>query len=117
MVFVQAHIMYGQSSMQQKTVVLKRMIELNHLQPKPVDDNFSAAMFKAIINQADRRRLLFTDTEFKSLQAYSNKLDDELNKKEWGFYDLFSQTYKKALTRADSIISKLTQKPFDFNSN
>lgn len=93
------------------------MIELNHLLPKPVDDSFSAAMFKAIINQADRRRLLFTDTEFKSLQAYSNKLDDELNKKEWGFYDLFSQAYKKALTRADSIITKLTQKPFDFNSN
>lgn len=117
MVFVQGHIMYGQSSMQQKAVVLKRMIELNHLQPKPVDDNFSAAMFKAIINQADRRRLLFTDTEFKSLQAFSNKLDDELNKKEWGFYDLFLQAYKKALTRADSIISNLTQKPFDFNSN
>ncbi|MBL7723847.1 MAG: carboxy terminal-processing peptidase [Chitinophagaceae bacterium] len=116
-VFVQGHIMYGQSSMQQKAVVLKRMIELNHLLPKPVDDSFSAAMFKAIINQADRRRLLFTDTEFKSLQAYSNKLDDELNKKEWGFYDLFSQAYKKALTRADSIIGKLTQKPFDFNSN
>lgn len=93
------------------------MIELNHLAPKPVDDSFSADMFKIIINRADRRRLLFTDAEFKSLQAYNNKLDEELNKKEWTFYDLFATLYKKALTRADSIITKLSQKPFDFNVN
>ncbi|MBK8141278.1 MAG: hypothetical protein IPK57_09800 [Chitinophagaceae bacterium] len=81
----QNHYLYTQSSLQQKAVVLKRMIELNHLAPKPVDDSFSADMFKMIINRADRRRLLFTDAEFKSLQAYNNKLDEELNKKEWTF--------------------------------
>ena len=113
----QNHYLYTQSSLQQKAVVLKRMIELNHLAPKPVDDSFSADMFKIIINRADRRRLLFTDAEFKSLQAYNNKLDEELNKKEWTFYDLFATLYKKALTRADSIITKLSQKPFDFNVN
>lgn len=113
----QNHYLYTQSSLQQKAVVLKRMIELNHLAPKPVDDSFSADMFKMIINRADRRRLLFTDAEFKSLQAYNNKLDEELNKKEWTFYDLFATLYKKALTRADSIITKLSQKPFDFNVN
>ena len=113
----QNHYLYTQSSLQQKAVVLKRMIELNHLAPKPVDDSFSADMFKMIINRADRRRLLFTDAEFKSLQAYNNKLDEELNKKEWTFYDLFATLYKKALIRADSIITKLSQKPFDFNVN
>jgi len=113
----QNHYLYTQSSLQQKAVVLKRMIELNHLAPKPVDDSFSADMFKIIINRADRRRLLFTDAEFKSLQAYNNKLDEELNKKEWTFYDLFATLYKKALIRADSIITKLSQKPFDFNVN
>ncbi|MBP6215330.1 MAG: carboxy terminal-processing peptidase [Chitinophagaceae bacterium] len=113
----QNHYLYTQSSLQQKAIVLKRMIELNHLAPKPVDDSFSADMFKIIINRADRRRLLFTDAEFKSLQAYNNKLDEELNKKEWTFYDLFATLYKKALTRADSIITKLSQKPFDFNVN
>lgn len=113
----QNHYLYTQSSLQQKAIVLKRMIELNHLAPKPVDDSFSADMFKIIINRADRRRLLFTDAEFKSLQAYNNKLDEELNKKEWTFYDLFATLYKKALIRADSIITKLSQKPFDFNVN
>jgi len=31
-----------------------------------------------------------------------------------GIFDLFKMLYKKALTRADSIINKQTQKPFDF---
>jgi carboxyl-terminal processing protease len=100
--------------MQQKAIVLKRMIELNHLAPRPVEDSFSVAMFRAIINNADGRRLLFTEPEFKSLQAFSAKLDDELKGGEWRFYDLFARLYKKALLRADSIINKHTQKPFDF---
>jgi carboxyl-terminal processing protease len=32
----------------------------------------------------------------------------------WTFYKLLESTYKRSLTRADSIINKLLQKPFDF---
>lgn len=90
------------------------MIELNHLSPRPVDDSFSLSMFKTILNRADGRRLLFTDPEYKSLQAYSLQLDDELNNKGWAFYDLFSSLYRKAIKRADSIITRVTAKAFDF---
>ncbi|MGQ0738716.1 MAG: carboxy terminal-processing peptidase [Bacteroidota bacterium] len=112
-----SHAVYGQapSPVRQKAIVLKRMIELNHLSPRAVGDSFSLQMFKTIINAADRRRLLFTGPEFTSLQAFASSLDDELNGNKWAFYDMFSTVYKKALTRADSIINKLTQKPFDFN--
>lgn len=108
----------GQSApLQQKSIMVKRMIELHHLSPRPVEDSFSLSMFKAIINRADGRRLLFTDPEFKSLQAYSLQLDDELNNKGWAFYELFSTLYQKALKRADSIITRVTAKPFDFTVN
>lgn len=102
---------------QQKAIIVKRVIEMNHLSPKPVNDSFSITMFKAIINTADRRRLLFTDAEFKSLQVYETKLDDELNGGKWIFFDQFLGLYKKALVRADSLVSKLTQKPFDFTAS
>ncbi len=103
--------------LQQKAVLVKRMIELNHFSPRPVDDSFSLSMFKTILNRADGRRLLFTDPEYKSLQAFSLQLDDELNNKGWAFYDLFSSLYQKAVKRADSIIAKVTAKPFDFTVN
>ena len=65
----------------------------------------------------DRRRLLFTDAEYKILSAFKTKLDDELNGNGWAFYDLFESLYKRALIRADSIVNKLLQKPFDFSVN
>ncbi len=101
-------------AMQQKAILLKRTIELNHLAPRPVDDSFSVAVFRSIINAADARRLLFTETEFNALQAFSSLLDDELRGGDWRFLDLFSATYKKAIQRADSIIARHTAKPFDF---
>ena len=102
------------SAVQQKAIIVKRMIELNHLSPRPVNDSFSASMFKTIINAADSRRLLFTETEYKLLLAYQHKQDEELKGGEWAFLNSFSQLYKKAIVRADSIIHMVTAKPFDF---
>jgi carboxyl-terminal processing protease len=108
---------FAQSSVQGKAIVLKRMIELNHYSPRAVDDSFSVSAFRKIMNMADSRRLLFTASEYKILSALSLKLDDELQGKSWAFLELFTQVYQKALSRADSIIQKILQKPSDFSVN
>jgi carboxyl-terminal processing protease len=105
------------SSLQSKTIIVKRLIEINHLSPRPVDDSFSVALFKSLLRTADRRKLLFTDAEYKSLSAFSTTLDDELNGNGWNFISLFETLYKRSLIRTDSIINKLLQKPFDFSAN
>jgi carboxyl-terminal processing protease len=102
---------------QQKAFVVKRMIELNHYAPRAVDDSFSMDLFRTMINTLDRRRLLFTAAEYKSLSAYSYKLDDELKGNGWAFLDLFTSSYKKSLTRADSILNVIIKRPFDFMAN
>ena len=91
------------------------MIERRHISPRPVDDSFSLSMFNNMIRAADPGQRFFTDAEYKMLSAYNLSLDDELQGKSWAFLDLFTSLYKKALTRADSIINKQTQKPFDFS--
>ncbi len=105
------------SAKQAKAIMVKRMIELNHLSPRPVDDSFSVAMFRSLLKIADRRKLLFTDAEYKSLLSHTTHLDDELNGKSWKFVEFFESLYKRSLTRADSIINKQLQKPFDFSVN
>src|SRR5258706_7619018 len=116
--FFSSQALYAQlPALQQKAIVLKRMIELKHYSPKPVDDSFSVAVFKSIIEEADPGRIYFTAAEFKQLQAFSTSLDDELQGKSWGFFDQFSAVYKKALMRADTISGKTLQKPFDFSVN
>src|SRR5262245_5189389 len=97
---------------QEKSILVKRMIELNHYSPRAVDDTFSLGMFKTMINAADPRRLLFTDNEYKTLSAFRFKLDDELKGNGWAFLDQFTALYKKALTRADSLLGASFQKPF-----
>lgn len=105
------------SSLASKAIIVKRMIELKHVEPRPVDDSFSVAMFRSILKTMDRRKLLITDAEYKDLLAFNTKLDDELNGKGWSFFDLFEAVYKRSLIRADSIVNKLLQKPFDFSVN
>jgi carboxyl-terminal processing protease len=104
----------AQSAAQQKAFLVKRVIELNHFSPRAVDDSFSTRLFRKMINTVDTRRLLFTDNEYKSLAAYSLRLDDELKGSGWGFLSLFTILYKKSLARADSILNAVLQKPFDF---
>lgn len=102
---------------QQKALLVRRMIERNHYAPRAVDDSFSNSLFKKIINAADSRRLFFTTAEYNSLSVLSLKLDDELKGNGWVFADLFISLYKKALTRADSIINTVVQRPLDFTTN
>jgi carboxyl-terminal processing protease len=104
-------------SLRNKAIVLKRMIELNHYSPRPVNDSFSVDLFRSFFRSADPKAILFTAAEFQQLAAYQYKLDDELNGGEWKFFDAFIPLYKKALTRADSLINAVSQKPFDFNAN
>lgn len=108
---------HGQlNPVQQKAIILKRMVEQKHVSPRPVDDSFSVAVFRSLIQDADPRRLLFTASEFQQLLSYSTSLDDEINGRGWVFFDKFSEIYKKILIRADSLVNKLLQKPFDYNA-
>ncbi len=91
------------------------MIELKHYSPKLVDDSFSVAVFRSVLNTADPRMLLFTVADYQQLLPFSTTIDDEIQGKSWGFYDKVNELYKKALTRADSIVSKVLQKPFDYS--
>ena len=90
-------------AMQQKAILLKRMIELKHYSPRPVDDSFSMNVFKLIMEETDPKRIYFTAAEFKQLQTFSTNLDDELQGKGWGFFDQLNVVYKNALMRADTI--------------
>lgn len=90
------------------------MVERKHYSPRPVDDSFSAAVFKIIIENIDEDGLLFTRPEYQQLLAFKTHIDDELHGKGWGFLDNFTKLYKRALLRADSIVSKLLQQPFDY---
>jgi carboxyl-terminal processing protease len=101
--------------LQQKAIILKTLMERKHYSPRPIDDSFSVAVFRSLLNTADPRWLIFTAADYQQLLPFSTRIDDEMQGKSWGFCDLFSELYKKALARADSVVNKLLQKPFDYS--
>lgn len=102
-------------ALQQKAITVKRLAELRHYSPRAVDDSFSRGLFRSVLDKIDSRRLYFTDGEYKNLLVCENILDDEMRGKGWKYYDLLLTIYKSALLRADSIVNKLLQKPFDYS--
>jgi carboxyl-terminal processing protease len=106
---------YAQTGLQSQAIVLKRMIEINHITPRPVDDQFSADFLDQFISNLDPGKLYFTQTDVDGFNKYRATLDDELQNKGWSFFPSFLAVYKKRLQQADSLIVQLTQKPFDFN--
>ncbi len=102
--------------MQEKAITLTRMIELKHYSPRPIDDSFSLHLFNKIIMDADEQNIFFILPEIKQLETYKFRLGDELRGKSWHFFDLFTALFKNALVRADSLITRLIQQPFDYNT-
>ncbi len=100
---------------QQEARQLKKVIFLNHINPKPVDNGFSAVVFDHLLHELDPEKLYFTQQEITELSAYKNKIDDDLNTSSWNFLPVVTSLYKKSLLRADGLITQYTQSAFDFN--
>jgi carboxyl-terminal processing protease len=100
---------------QQQAILLKRVIELNHYSPRPVDDLFSAQVFDRMIERLDDDQLYFTKNDIRQLSVYREQIDDELQGRGWHFLDTLTSIYRKKLLIADSTIIGILQKPFDYS--
>jgi carboxyl-terminal processing protease len=105
---------HSQPNLKEQAFVLKRMIELNHVSPRPVDDRFSEDFFNQFMDALDGDGLYFTQSDMDALSQFKTILDDELQGKGWHFFNTVLSLYKRRLHEADSIIHQVSQKPFDF---
>lgn len=94
---------------------LKKIITQHHINPKPVNDQFSAFVFDHLLHELDPEKLYFTQQEITELSAYKNKIDDDLNTTTWNFLPAITQLYKRSLLRTENLITLHTQSAFDFN--
>jgi carboxyl-terminal processing protease len=107
-----------QPPLQRQAIILKRVIEKNHYNPRPVNDAFSTELFDRVIKRLDEYKLYLTQQDISSLSAaYRTQLDEELEGKSWGFTTALAKLYKARLLRADTIRNRLLDKPVTFDSN
>lgn len=96
--------------------VLVRMVNKFHVEPRELNNKFSADVFKGMIDKADPDKILFTKNDINSLGKYTSSLDDEIKHRKTNYLNLFISIYKRRLEQADSLINEVDKKQFDFYS-
>lgn len=107
----------SQSSSQQQVKALLQTIKEKHYSPRVIDDNFSGAVFDKTFESLDPEKIYFTKADLSGLAMYRTTLDDELNGNAWSFLNRIIPVYRQRLLQADTIITDITSKPFDFSTN
>jgi carboxyl-terminal processing protease len=102
------------SAVQRQELILKRQIQRNHYNARPVNDSLSFSIFSSFIKMLDEQQDILTQEDYTTLLAYRYSLDNELNSNGGKFLEVATRLYKLRLQRADSIVKVILQKPLDF---
>ena len=96
--------------------VITRMVEKFHVQPRPLDKTMSAAIYDKLLDELDDERLFFTQPDIAKLSAYKYSLDEEIRGRKTGFLQLLTGLFQQRLVETDTMIERITQKPFVFTT-
>ncbi len=95
--------------------LLTRMVNKFHVNPRLVNDSFSALVFKEFLEQADTRKMFLTKEDVVILSSYKTKLDDEILNKQFTFLQLATRLFEQRVLMTDTIIDNIAKSPFNFN--
>jgi carboxyl-terminal processing protease len=114
-IFLNSNLLaFAQKNAAEQIFYIKRMVEKYHLQPKPIDDNFSKLLFQDILEELDRAKLFFTQAQVKLLQQYELSLDDDINYQKTNFIKAITPVYKEQINAVIQYIDALSQQASDF---
>lgn len=107
---------YVLAQVQPKAVLLKRFIEKAHYAPRPVNDEFSKAVFAKMLDEIDPFRLYLDANQIKQPEKYQLSIDDELNGKPGSFCKDLAAVYHKSLVAGETIAKDLLLQPFNYDA-
>jgi carboxyl-terminal processing protease len=81
--------------------------ERYHYAPKPVNDSFSAVVYKSFLHMLDPYGTLFTDETIAKLDGFKFSLDDQIKQRKTTFLDSATALYLRQLHVADSLVRTL----------
>jgi len=98
-----------------EAAVVTKMVEKFHVQPKAVDNVFSAIVFDRLIKQLDPQKIFFTTADIQILTVYKDKVDDDIKNRKVIFLETISTNYQKRISTADTMMNNICLKPFNFS--
>ena len=106
---------FSQNDLSIKLSAVRPLIENGHIEPRKFDDSLSSHLFDAFLASIDPSFDFFLQSDVKALEKYRYALDDEMNSRQYNFFNEALQRYKTRLNKASGIIATTCSKPFDFN--
>lgn len=95
--------------------VITYVLQRGHFDPKEINDDFSAEVFDAYLNQLDPLKRYFYKSDIDEFEKYKLELDDQIKAYDIGFFNL---TYDRLIQRIDEskvIYKEVLATPFDYS--
>src|ERR1700690_99263 len=95
--------------------IITRMAEKFHVQPRPLDDEFSANLFTQLLKQLDEDKIFFTAEDIKALSKFKFDIDDEIKNKQSTFLSAITKIFGERIAKADTMIDNICKRSFNFS--
>lgn len=110
----------GSNTQQRRALVIAtvmRTIQAAHFAPRPIDDSFSARVYKETLKMFDGEKLYFTKGDIEKLSKYQLDIDDQVMAGSTEFFDSLEAIYVRRIDGSEKIFETILKKPFNFNAN
>ncbi|WP_345079497.1 carboxy terminal-processing peptidase [Nemorincola caseinilytica] len=110
----------GSNTQQRRALVMEtvlKTIQAAHFSPRPIDDTFSARVYRGMMSAFDGEKLYFTKAEADMLKKYEFSIDDQILAGSTEFFDSFEAAYLRRVDASEKIYESILKKPFNFNTN
>jgi len=104
-VFSSQCIVAQKKDLRQKTLVLRRFLEMNHYKPLQWNDSSSTMLYNIWLEKLDDEKIYFTQNDIAALEPFKTKLDEELMGKTAAtdFFNRSTALFRMRLQKTDRI--------------
>ena len=101
----------------QEIIWMRNALEKYHVEPRRIDDHFSADLLQKMLDDLDPERIIFIAPEVAALEQFRTQLDDEINGRSTRFLQQLKTDYKRGLERSERLINATFASSLHWNKN
>ncbi len=91
------------------------VLEKGHYDPKELNDEFSASVYKDFIDAIDPLKRYFLASDLNDFKVYETQIDDQIRNKDLTFFDVVYNRYIERTVDVKGFYKEILSQPFDYN--
>src|SRR5690606_16912311 len=93
------------------------VLQKGHYDPKDINDQFSAEVYKDFINGLDPLKRYFLASDIAEFSKYETQIDDQIKNKDLSFFNMVYDRFNQRMEAVKKIYPEVLAHPFDFSKN